>query len=61
MGRVKIIDKGPRNIDLDILLYENVQYNDERLQIPHLLMHEREFVQRPLLQYAILRPVHESH
>jgi 2-amino-4-hydroxy-6-hydroxymethyldihydropteridine diphosphokinase/dihydropteroate synthase len=50
MGRVKVIDKGPRNIDLDILLYNNMSYSDERLQIPHMLMLEREFVLRPLCE-----------
>ena len=41
MGRVKVIDKGPRNIDLDILLYEDVTMKGERLQLPHALMLER--------------------
>ncbi|KAF4552948.1 Pterin-binding enzyme-like protein [Elsinoe fawcettii] len=48
MGRVKLIDKGPRNIDLDILLYGDEKVETERLIIPHRLMHEREFVLRPL-------------
>ena len=48
LGRVKLIDKGPRNIDLDILLYENYHMKSERLTIPHQLMKEREFVLRPL-------------
>jgi 2-amino-4-hydroxy-6-hydroxymethyldihydropteridine diphosphokinase/dihydropteroate synthase len=60
MGRVKIIDKGPRNIDLDILLFSSgfegvmsmVEWNDERLILPHKLMFEREFVLRPLYEYA---------
>ncbi|CBX90686.1 similar to folic acid synthesis protein [Plenodomus lingam JN3] len=50
MGRVKIIDKGPRNIDLDILLYDDLTFTNERLQIPHKLMLEREFVLRPLCE-----------
>lgn len=58
MGRIKVIDKGPRNIDLDILLYTNglkgtqdmVEWNDERLILPHKLMFEREFVLRPLYE-----------
>lgn len=50
MGRVKVIDKGPRNIDLDILLYDDLTFMDERLQIPHKLMLEREFVLRPLCE-----------
>ncbi|KAI1281159.1 Dihydropteroate synthase [Xylaria sp. FL0933] len=50
MGRRKVIDKGPRNIDLDILLYENEKVAEPRLQIPHPLIAEREFVLRPLAE-----------
>jgi 2-amino-4-hydroxy-6-hydroxymethyldihydropteridine diphosphokinase / dihydropteroate synthase len=52
MGRKKIIDKGPRNIDLDILLYEDVALNHERLKLPHPGIAEREFVLRPLAEYV---------
>jgi len=52
MGREKIIDKGPRNIDLDIILYDNASVKHERLQIPHPLMLDREFVLRPLAEYS---------
>ncbi|EED18517.1 folic acid synthesis protein [Talaromyces stipitatus ATCC 10500] len=50
LGRQKIIDKGPRSIDLDILLYNNETVSHPRLNIPHRLMLEREFVLRPLCQ-----------
>lgn len=50
LGRKKIIDKGPRNIDLDILLYEDEKVNHERLTIPHIGIPEREFVLRPLVE-----------
>jgi 2-amino-4-hydroxy-6-hydroxymethyldihydropteridine diphosphokinase/dihydropteroate synthase len=50
MGRVKVIDKGPRNIDLDILLHGYEHFSNDRLQIPHKLMFEREFVLRPLVE-----------
>lgn len=50
MGRKKLIDKGPRNIDLDILLYEDQTVDHERLQIPHIGIPEREFVLRPLAE-----------
>ena len=56
LGRQKVIDKGPRNIDLDILLYENIKFNHERLQIPHVGIPEREFVLRPLAEYVPLLP-----
>lgn len=52
MGREKVIDKGPRNIDLDILLYDNRVVDHERLQIPHPGLFEREFVLRPLAEYV---------
>ncbi|KAF2704305.1 Dihydropteroate synthase [Pleomassaria siparia CBS 279.74] len=52
MGRVKLVDKGPRNIDLDILVYGSEKVSTDRLQIPHPLMLEREFVLRPLCDIA---------
>lgn len=48
LGRKKVINKGPRNIDLDILLYDEEVIDHERLKIPHPGMYEREFVLRPL-------------
>ncbi|WKT45915.1 7,8-Dihydro-6-hydroxymethylpterin-pyrophosphokinase, HPPK [Fusarium oxysporum f. sp. vasinfectum] len=52
MGRKKVIDKGPRNIDLDILLYGDEKVDHERLKIPHIGILEREFVLRPLAEYV---------
>lgn len=56
LGRRKTIDKGPRVIDLDILLYDNEIVSHPRLNIPHKLMLEREFVLRPLCQYDLCHP-----
>lgn len=52
MGREKVVDKGPRNIDLDILLYGDQRVKDDggRLNIPHIGIPEREFVLRPLAE-----------
>ncbi|KAJ5569792.1 uncharacterized protein N7459_009222 [Penicillium hispanicum] len=50
LGRKKLIDKGPRSIDLDILLYDEEIFSNERLNVPHKLMLERDFVLRPLCQ-----------
>ncbi len=50
LGREKIIEKGPRNIDLDILLYDDQVIDHERLKVPHPSMFEREFVLRPLAE-----------
>lgn len=42
-----------RTIDIDILLYDNLEVNSEELQIPHLRMWERDFVIRPLKEILI--------
>ena len=47
-GRVRNIDKGPRTLDLDIILYGLERFDHERLQVPHPRILEREFVLRPL-------------
>jgi len=48
MGRKKTIKNGPRNIDIDILLYDMIQFENSKLKIPHPNMTERIFVMRPL-------------
>lgn len=60
MGRKKVIDKGPRNIDLDILLYENEIITHPRLNVPHIGIAEREFVLRPLAELIPHSPLHPS-
>ena len=50
MGREKIIEKGPRNIDLDILLHDDIVFESDNLSVPHKSMLEREFVLRPLCE-----------
>ncbi|KAF7542780.1 hypothetical protein G7046_g10114 [Stylonectria norvegica] len=60
MGREKIIDKGPRNIDLDILLYDNEKIDHERLKVPHASIVEREFVLRPLAELIPAKPLDPS-
>jgi len=50
LGRVRVVDKGPRTLDLDIILYDNVGISNERLTVPHKLMLERQFVLQPLDQ-----------
>ncbi|RKF56034.1 Folic acid synthesis protein fol1 [Golovinomyces cichoracearum] len=60
LGRVKTIDKGPRNIDLDILLYDDELVNHNRLQIPHPGISEREFVLRPLSELIPEKPLYSS-
>ena len=42
-----------RIIDIDILLYDDLQINTKTLTIPHPKMHEREFVMKPLEELRI--------
>lgn len=48
MGRKPEIRWGKRAIDIDILYYQSKVINQEKLIIPHKLMHERKFVMIPL-------------
>lgn len=59
MGRVRGADKGPRNIDLDLLLYDDQVVEAPGLKIPHPAMHRRRFVLAPLADIApeALHPV----
>ncbi|KXT09859.1 hypothetical protein AC579_6751 [Pseudocercospora musae] len=62
LGRVKIIDKGPRNIDLDILVFGFDSIRSKRLTVPHASLQEREFVLRPMSDisegsHKISRPI----
>ena len=50
MGRKKLIDKGPRNIDIDILYFGSLTVKTPDLTIPHPLIHERPFVLDPLTE-----------
>ena len=49
MGRKKLFVNGPRNIDVDILIYEDVVVESERLTIPHPRIGQRLFVLQPLM------------
>ena len=52
MGRQRVIAKGPRVIDLDLLLYGAVVMATVELTLPHPEMHERRFVLAPLAEIA---------
>lgn len=52
MGRRDSERWGPRIIDLDILLYDDIIMNTGMLTIPHPLIQEREFVLMPLSEIA---------
>jgi 2-amino-4-hydroxy-6-hydroxymethyldihydropteridine diphosphokinase len=52
MGSKKLIAKGPRLIDMDILLYGQETIDTPELQVPHPRMTERRFVLVPLAEIA---------
>jgi len=51
-GRLPSSRWGPRAIDLDILLYDDLVINTPELEIPHPGIEQREFVLRPLSELA---------
>ena len=52
MGSKKLVAKGPRLIDMDILLYGSEMIDTKELQVPHPRMHLRRFVLVPLAEIA---------
>lgn len=51
-GRERIIHWGPRTLDLDIILYDDLVVEEKDLCIPHVEMQKRKFVLEPLCQIA---------
>lgn len=52
MGRQRTRAKGPRTIDIDILMYGESVVDEPGLQIPHPAMHQRRFVLEPMVEVA---------
>jgi 2-amino-4-hydroxy-6-hydroxymethyldihydropteridine diphosphokinase len=52
MGRERIQSKGPRTIDIDILMFGQRVVDSPELKIPHPAMHRRRFVLAPLADIA---------
>ncbi len=59
MGRQRLQKKGPRSIDIDILLFDDAVVNSSELTVPHPALHRRRFVLEPLAEIApnALHPV----
>ena len=51
-GRERSFHNAPRTLDLDVLLYDDLQLHEHGLTIPHPQMHLRAFVLQPLLEIA---------
>lgn len=51
-GRARPYVNAPRTLDLDLLLFGDLQLHSPRLTLPHPRLHQRAFVLRPLLELA---------
>lgn len=51
-NRQRTIHWGPRTLDLDIIFYDKLVYESQELVIPHVDMHNRQFVLQPLAELA---------
>jgi 2-amino-4-hydroxy-6-hydroxymethyldihydropteridine diphosphokinase len=62
IGRQHRIHWGPREIDLDILIYGDLRLQTEKLVVPHSEMHLRRFVLVPLAEIApdLVHPVFQE-
>ncbi len=62
MGRQRVLKKGPRSIDIDILLFGGAVVNTPELTIPHPEMARRRFVLEPLAEIApeLLHPISQK-
>jgi 2-amino-4-hydroxy-6-hydroxymethyldihydropteridine diphosphokinase len=49
-GRTRSAKNGPRTLDLDLLLYDDLVLSDKEIVLPHPRMHERAFVLLPLIE-----------
>ena len=59
LGRKRLIKWGPRTVDIDILLYEDLIISDSSLMIPHPYLTKRRFVLVPLAEIApsLIHPI----
>jgi len=62
LGRKKRPDKGPREIDIDIIFYGNEVIDEPELQIPHPRFQRRKFVLVPLIEMipGFISPMHDQ-
>lgn len=63
MGRIRNQPKGPRRIDIDLLLFNQEVVQHDELTVPHPAMQERRFVLAPLAEIApqALHPIYKKN
>ena len=50
LGRVRKEHWGNRTIDIDVITFDDLVFNDDRLTVPHKYIHDRNFVLAPLVE-----------
>lgn len=50
MKRVRLVEKGPRIIDLDLLLYNDIIFKSDKLIVPHPGIKSRDFILKHLIE-----------
>lgn len=60
MGRVREVRWGPRNIDIDLLIYHDIEMTDTVLELPHPRMPDRRFVLIPLAEITDDKPIYKG-
>ena len=50
LGRVRKEHWGNRTIDIDVITFDDLVFNDDRLIVPHKYIHDRNFVLAPLVE-----------
>lgn len=53
MGRVRLVDKGPRVIDIDLLFWDLTSYKSNTVEVPHPRLWTRSFVIKPLSELPV--------
>ena len=63
MGRIRNQPKGPRRIDIDLLLFNQEIVQQDEVTVPHPAMQERRFVLAPLAEIApqVLHPIYKKN
>lgn len=61
MGRDRLIPKGPRIIDLDMIFWGDLKIQSEKLMLPHPRLFERSFVVLPLSELPGFKTLQKKH
>lgn len=61
LGRTRAILRGPRTIDIDIVLWDNIRSDSSHITLPHPRWTERSFVVRPLQELPAFAEISSWH